>query len=69
MHYRIVMPPNIGAAQVLRQTLAWLKEDRDDAGGPGAAVEGLLQSGEVCCACKVRRYPLRSILHCTCEVG
>lgn len=28
MHYRIVMPPNIGAAQVLRQTLAWLKEDR-----------------------------------------
>lgn len=28
MHYRIVMPPNIGAAQVLSQTLAWLKEDR-----------------------------------------
>jgi ArsR family transcriptional regulator len=28
MHYRIVMPPNIGAAQVLRQTLAWLGEDR-----------------------------------------
>ena len=28
MHYRIVMPPNIGAAQVLRQTLEWLKEDR-----------------------------------------
>src|SRR3984957_3816991 len=28
MHYRIVMPPNIGAAQVLRQTLSWLKEDR-----------------------------------------
>jgi ArsR family transcriptional regulator len=28
MHYRIAMPPNIGAAQVLRQTLAWLKEDR-----------------------------------------
>lgn len=28
MHYRIVMPPNIGAVQVLRQTLAWLKEDR-----------------------------------------
>ena len=25
MHYRIVTPPNIGAAQVLRQTLAWLK--------------------------------------------
>ena len=28
MHYRIVMPPNTGAVQVLRQTLAWLKEDR-----------------------------------------
>jgi ArsR family transcriptional regulator len=28
MHYRIVMPPNIGASQVLRQTLSWLKEDR-----------------------------------------
>jgi len=29
MHYRIVMPPNIGAAQVLRQTLSWLKEERN----------------------------------------
>ena len=28
MHYRIVMPPNIGAAQVLQQTLAWLGEER-----------------------------------------
>ncbi len=28
MHYRIVMPPSIGATQVLRQTLAWLREDR-----------------------------------------
>ncbi len=28
MHYRIVTPPNIGAAQVLRQTLLWLKEER-----------------------------------------
>jgi ArsR family transcriptional regulator len=28
MHYHIVMPPNAGAAQVLRQTLAWLAEDR-----------------------------------------
>jgi ArsR family transcriptional regulator len=28
MHYRIAIPPNIGAIQVLRQTLAWLKEDR-----------------------------------------
>lgn len=28
MHYRIVMPSHIGAAQILRQTLAWFKEDR-----------------------------------------
>jgi ArsR family transcriptional regulator len=28
MHYRIVMPPHIGAAQVLRQTLAWMGEER-----------------------------------------
>src|SRR3984957_8403145 len=28
MHYRIVMPPSIGATLVLRQTLAWLGEDR-----------------------------------------
>ena len=28
MHYRIVMPPNIGASQVLRQTLSWLKEEK-----------------------------------------
>ena len=28
MHYRILMPENAGASQLLRQTLAWLKEDR-----------------------------------------
>jgi ArsR family transcriptional regulator len=28
MHYRIMMPPNAGAARVLLQTLAWLKEER-----------------------------------------
>lgn len=28
MHYRIVMPSNIGAAQVLRQTLAWMREEK-----------------------------------------
>lgn len=28
MHYRVIMPPNTGAAQVLRQTLDWLKNDR-----------------------------------------
>lgn len=28
MHYRIIMPAHPGAAQILRQTLAWMKEDR-----------------------------------------
>jgi len=28
MHYRIVTPPNMGAAQVLEQTLRWLRGDR-----------------------------------------
>jgi ArsR family transcriptional regulator len=28
MHYRIVMPSHLGAAQVLRQTLAWLKDEK-----------------------------------------
>jgi ArsR family transcriptional regulator len=28
MHYRIVMPTHSGAAQILQQTLVWLKEDK-----------------------------------------
>jgi ArsR family transcriptional regulator len=28
MHYRVVMPPHFGATQVLRQTLAWLKDEK-----------------------------------------
>jgi ArsR family transcriptional regulator len=28
MHYRIVMPPNRGAAKTLKQTLLWLKEEK-----------------------------------------
>ena len=28
MHYRIVMPTHIGASQVLRQTLVWLKDEK-----------------------------------------
>lgn len=28
MHYRIVKPQNTGAAQILRETLAWLKEEK-----------------------------------------
>src|SRR6201994_4173074 len=27
MHYRIVMPPHVGATQILRQTLASLKDE------------------------------------------
>lgn len=27
VHYRIVMPPHIGATQILMQTLVWLEED------------------------------------------
>ena len=28
MHYRIVMPPNTGAARILKEILAWLKAER-----------------------------------------
>jgi len=28
MHYRVVMPPHIGAAQILKETLGWLKEEK-----------------------------------------
>ncbi|WP_263350027.1 ArsR/SmtB family transcription factor [Acidicapsa acidisoli] len=28
MHYRIVMPPNEGAAKVLQETLQWFKEEK-----------------------------------------
>ena len=28
MHYRIVMPRHVGASQILKQTLDWLKEDK-----------------------------------------
>ena len=28
MHYRIITPPHIGAAQILRQTLGWLKDEK-----------------------------------------
>ena len=28
MQYRIVMPPHIGAAQILKETLGWLKEEK-----------------------------------------
>ncbi len=47
MHYRIVMPPHIGASQILRQTLEWSEGRQGDAGRPGASHKGLLLSGEV----------------------
>jgi ArsR family transcriptional regulator len=28
MHYRIVMPPHTGAAQILKQILGWLKDEK-----------------------------------------
>jgi ArsR family transcriptional regulator len=28
MHYRIVMPPHMGAQQILKQTLGWLREEK-----------------------------------------
>jgi len=28
MHYRVVMPPDIGASQILKQTLSWVKEEK-----------------------------------------
>ncbi len=28
MHYRVILPPHIGATLILKQTMAWLKEDR-----------------------------------------
>lgn len=28
IYYRIVMPPHVGAAQILKETLGWLKEEK-----------------------------------------
>lgn len=49
MHYRIVMPPHVGAAQVLKQTLAWLKEDK-------AMQADRARLTKACCA--PAKYPL-----------
>ena len=60
MHYRIVMPPNNGAAKVLRETLAWLREERamqaDRAGcqRPAVVQRSLWR-------CRVRLCPRQSI--------
>jgi ArsR family transcriptional regulator len=49
MHYRIVMPPHIGASQILKQTLKWLKEEK-------AMQKDLAQLTKACCA--PSKYPL-----------
>ena len=49
MHYRIVMPPHIGASQILKQTLKWLKEEK-------AMQKDLVQLTKACCA--PSKYPL-----------
>jgi ArsR family transcriptional regulator, arsenate/arsenite/antimonite-responsive transcriptional repressor len=43
MHYRIVMPPHIGAAQILKQALGWLKEEK-------AMQKDLAQLTKACCS-------------------
>ena len=43
MHYRIVMPPHIGATQILRQTLEWLREDK-------AMLADRARLAKACCA-------------------
>ena len=59
MHYHIVMPPHIGATQILRQTLEWLKEDRQCRRTERVCTKA-------CCAprslprSKVRQFPSRS---------
>ncbi|HVJ06625.1 MAG TPA: metalloregulator ArsR/SmtB family transcription factor [Candidatus Saccharimonadales bacterium] len=43
MHYRIVMPPNAGAARVLKETLQWLQEER-------AMQEDRTRLAQACCS-------------------
>ena len=45
MHYRIAIPPHAGAAQILRQTLAALKEEK-------AMQADLLRFAKACCSPK-----------------
>ncbi|HET6168920.1 MAG TPA: metalloregulator ArsR/SmtB family transcription factor [Terracidiphilus sp.] len=65
MHYRIATPPHIGAKQVLRQTLAWLKEEKSMQADRGRLTKA-------CCAPKrtaaLEGAPLPSALDSTaCE--
>lgn len=49
MHYRVVMPPHLGAAQILRQTLDSLKEEKQ-------MQTDLARLTRACCA--PSKYPL-----------
>ena len=60
MHYRIVMPPHIGAAQVLRQTLDWLKDDK-------AMQADRARLTKACCA--PAKYALLTVLRCPTPVA
>jgi DNA-binding transcriptional ArsR family regulator len=55
MHYRIVMPPHIGATQILRQTLDWLKEDQ-------AMQADRARLTKACCS--PSKYPPSKVLRC-----
>lgn len=66
MHYRIVMPPHIGASQILRQTLDWLSKER-------AMQTDRARLSKACCApakfAALERAPLPSRLNkASCEV-
>jgi len=43
MHYRVVMPSHIGASQILKQTLNWLKEEK-------TMQKDLAQLTKACCS-------------------
>ncbi len=67
MHYRMVMPPHSGAAQILRQTLAALKEEK-------AMQADYARLAKACCAPKripaLEGAPLPTSLEAlSCEVG
>ena len=54
MHYRIVTPPHIGAAHILRQTIDWLREDK-------AMQADRVRLTKACCA---PASTILRVLHC-----
>ena len=65
MHYRIVLPPHAGAAQILRQTLAALKDEK-------AMQADRTRLSKACCAPKripaLEGAPLPAPIESACEV-